>query len=77
MPSSSNLRGDQSCLHRPGGLGPRPASTPSPRLPGDPAGGTPQEDAGAGYLYVLHSTRREYTESKSLSTSRPAAWGVR
>lgn len=31
---------------------------------------------GLGYLYVLHSTRREYTESKSLSTSRPAAWGA-
>lgn len=29
---------------------------------------------GPSYLYVLHSTRREYTESKSLSTSRPAAW---
>lgn len=27
------------------------------------------------YLYVLQSTRREYTESKSLSTSRPAACG--
>lgn len=36
-----------------------------------------QEGAGPGYLYVLHSTRREYTESKSLSTSRPAAWRVR
>lgn len=31
------------------------------------------QGAGACYLYVLHSTRREYTESKSLSTSRPAA----
>lgn len=27
------------------------------------------------HLYVLQSTRREYTESKSLSTSRPAACG--
>lgn len=35
----------------------------------------PGQGTGPGYLYVLHSTRREYTESKSLSTSRPAAWG--
>ena len=53
---------------------PSPSSTPSPRLPGDPARRTPRP--GQGYLYVLHSTRREYTESKSLSTSRPAAWGA-
>lgn len=40
LPSSSNLRGDQSCPHRPSGLGPRPPSIPGPRLPGwQPAGG--------------------------------------
>lgn len=71
MPSSSNLEaggeGHGSCQHCLVGSG--HSATPNrgclATLPGGP-----------GYLYVLHSTRREYTESKSLSTSRPAAYGA-